>query len=205
MDKYKNILVPCTSIKSDAKGVKSDLISLSFHEELYQQRKQIIDLYTHADCIICGRNFIKEESTAPKRNLDWENCLPACQRYTGVIYSHVEAQNWQKADNVLIVSPLWGIIRPQDKIPNYSLEMCDFLIDKKNNIHTRIWKLWRPALDNLINKLTKNQKPYTLLYKKCSLGFEVNTRNTFESPITNWNDNYGHNKGRWLNNYLSNK
>jgi cytoplasmic iron level regulating protein YaaA (DUF328/UPF0246 family) len=205
MDKYKSILVSCSSRKSDAKGVKSELISLSFNEELYQQRKKIVDLYTDTDCIIRGRNFIKEKPTAPKRNLDWENCLPACQRYTGVIYSHVEARNWQKADDVLIVSPLWGIIRPQDKIPNYSLEMCDFLIDKKNNIHTCIWQLWRPAMDNLINKLTKNQKPYTLLYQKCSLGFEVNTRNTFESPLPNWRDNYGHHKGGWLNDHLSNR
>ena len=205
MDYNKNILVSCSSRKSNVKGVKSDLTSLSFHNELHQTRKYIIDRYLNGDCNFWDTKTNQKRNLCPSKSLDWGNCLPAYKRYTGIVYSHVEKCNWQKADNVLIISPLWGIIRPEDKIPHYNLQMSDLLISEKNHTETAIWRVWRPVLDDLLVKLSKNIPPYTLLFNNCSLAFGVNNRNTFESPIPNWNDNYGHHKGKWLNNYLSNK
>ena len=56
-------------------------------------------------------------------------CAPAINRYTGVVYQHLdweslskEAKNYME-NNVLIFSGLFGIISPITKIPNYKLEV----------------------------------------------------------------------------------
>ncbi|WP_291402548.1 hypothetical protein [Daejeonella sp.] len=104
MSSKNKILVPCTSRKSDAKGEKSNLDDLSFNQ-LNSARKFIVDKYSNSDYDIIvdrTRNIHRHDNNS--RTLDWDNCLPAYQRYTGIIFSKVEEQNWQKADNVLFVS-----------------------------------------------------------------------------------------------------
>ncbi len=96
-------------------------------------------------------------------------------------------------------------IKPDDKIPNYSLMMTD-RISFKNEYSSRvIWDLWRPALDKILEDLNQSQSNlYTLLFQKCSMGFSMKTRNSFVRPITKRNDNYGYNNGIWLNQFLTN-
>jgi cytoplasmic iron level regulating protein YaaA (DUF328/UPF0246 family) len=204
MSPINKILVPCTSRKSDAQGEKSSLADLSFNQ-LNNVREFIEDTYRniHYDIISDrSRNIHRHDNNS--RTLDWDNCLPAYKRYTGILFSKVEEQNWQNADNVLLVSPLWGIIKPHDKIPKYTLEMTDFLSSETHNFNSAIWRIWRPVLDELINELSDGQTTFSLLYNKCSHGFSVDTRNSFESPVIQWRDKYGHHKGEWLNDYLSN-
>ena len=204
MNTRNNILVPCTNRKSDAQGEKSSLADLSF-TQLNSVRKFIVDKYLNSDYDIIvdrTRNIHRHDNNS--RTLDWDNCLPAYKRYTGILFSKVEEQNWQNAHNVLFVSPLWGIIKPHDKIPKYTLEMTDFLSSETHNFNSAIWRFWRPVLDELINELSDSQTTFSLLYNKCSHGFSVDTRNSFESPVIQWRDNYGHHKGEWLNDYLSN-
>jgi hypothetical protein len=106
MDKIKDILISCTKSKSNAQGEKSSLADLSFNQ-LNVVRKFIVDKYLATDYNVISdriRNIHRHNDNA--RTLDWNNCLPAYQRYTGNIFSKIEDQNWQNEDNVLIVSPL---------------------------------------------------------------------------------------------------
>jgi cytoplasmic iron level regulating protein YaaA (DUF328/UPF0246 family) len=205
MNTRNDILVPCTNRKSDAQGEKSSLADLSF-TQLNSVRKFIVDKYLNSDYDIIvdrTRNIHRHDNNS--RTLDWDNCLPAYKRYTGILFSKVEEQNWQNADNVLFVSPLWGIIKPHDKIPKYTLEMTDVIQSAIHKYNSVIWRIWRPVLDNLITELYPKETVYTILYQKCSLGFSVDIRNSLESPETVWRDNYGHHKGEWLNDELSGK
>lgn len=205
MNSKNKILVPCTSRKSDDVGSESSLAQLSF-PKLDVKRRQLLDIYTNTDYTIFSdkkHKIIRHQDES--RGLNWKNCLPAYKMYTGRIFSQVNIDNWQKAKDVLLVSPLWGIIKPEDMIPKYTLEMSDYIFSKKNNLSSSVWKIWRPVLDELIHELSDGQTTFSLLYNKSSRGFSVNTRNTFECPVPNWRDNYGHYKGEWLNDYLSSK
>lgn len=205
MNSRKNILVPCTSRKSDAQGEKSSLADLSFNQ-LYNVRKFIVDTYTDGNYgIISDRTRNINRHDINSRTLDWDNCLPAFKRYTGIVFSKVEEQNWQNADNVLIISPLWGIIKPYDKIPDYTLEMTDVIQSNMHNYNSVIWRIWRPILDNLLTELYPKETIYTLLYQKCARGFSVDVRNSLERPELVWRDKYGHHRGEWLNDCLSNR
>ncbi|MCW3015440.1 MAG: peroxide stress protein YaaA [Solirubrobacterales bacterium] len=55
--------------------------------------------------------------------------LPAARRYTGVLYDHLDlatlpaAERRRADDHVVILSGLWGAVRPGDAIPPYRLSM----------------------------------------------------------------------------------
>jgi cytoplasmic iron level regulating protein YaaA (DUF328/UPF0246 family) len=55
--------------------------------------------------------------------------LPAARRYTGVLYDHLGLETLpaparrRAADSVVILSGLWGAVRPDDAIPPYRLSM----------------------------------------------------------------------------------
>lgn len=205
MKTEKNIIISCSSRKSKETGIKAKLSDLSF-DQLFETRSYLSECYLDPDY-----DFISERRLNALRHqnicrcLEWNNCMPAHSRYTGKVFSQVQEHNWQKADKVFILSPLFGIIKPKDKIPYYKLKMSDILFSEKHNINIPIWRLWRSVLDELMVELSNNEITYSLLFNKCSLGFGVNTRNSFESPVANWRDNYGHHKGEWLNNQLSGK
>lgn len=63
--------------------------------------------------------------------------MPAIERYTGVVYDAIDYQTLKKKsdfdEKVLIVSGLFGLVRPTDLIPNYRLK-----IDKLKA--ARLWK-----------------------------------------------------------------
>lgn len=73
--------------------------------------------------------------------------LPAVERYTGVLYRELEwaslpvAARRRGADQVRIVSGLWGLVAPSDPIPAYRLQMSARL-DGLGRLST--W--WRPRL-----------------------------------------------------------
>lgn len=73
--------------------------------------------------------------------------LPARQRYTGVLYRELDPASLPAAARrrldaqVLIVSGLWGLVAPEDPIPDYRLKMSARL-DPLGRLST--W--WRPAI-----------------------------------------------------------
>jgi cytoplasmic iron level regulating protein YaaA (DUF328/UPF0246 family) len=60
-----------------------------------------------------------------RRNLTLREApaAPAHEVYTGVLYEHLGLGSFDRADDVLIASALWGFVRPSDRIPAYRLSM----------------------------------------------------------------------------------
>lgn len=93
-------------------------------------------------------------ATEANRQLLTAPTMPAIDRYTGVLYSALDAGSLAarartRLDrSVLIVSGLWGLVAPGDPIPDYKLKMGASL--------PRLGKLstwWRPAIDEQLAAL----------------------------------------------------
>ncbi len=70
--------------------------------------------------------------------------LPAIERYTGVMYDAIDYQSLNEAEklcfdqNIIIMSGLFGAVRPFDLIPKYKLKMGAKL--RRNMTCAAIWK-----------------------------------------------------------------
>ncbi len=121
-------------------GPPVDLGSLSGADELTAARERVLD----ALVTLCARTGTRAENRARKvlglppglvselavdAVLRDAPTLPASARYTGVLYDHLAlgtlpaAAARRAADRVVIVSALWGAVRPDDAIPAYRLSM----------------------------------------------------------------------------------
>lgn len=97
------LLPPSEGKTAPEAGEPVDLGSLAFAAELRKQREQVLDALD------------PELRTAP--------AAPAAEVYTGVLFKRLElAELPVKARRqVLIASALWGVVRPDDRIPYYKL------------------------------------------------------------------------------------
>jgi cytoplasmic iron level regulating protein YaaA (DUF328/UPF0246 family) len=74
---------------SKGKSQTSNLISLTAFPELYDARKELIELLGI--------------------QLNWSQTLPAYKLYNGKVYKKVSLENWTKENtNIIIVSALFG-------------------------------------------------------------------------------------------------
>ncbi len=73
--------------------------------------------------------------------------MPACERYTGVLYRELDWASLtgiarrRGVDRVRTVSGLWGLVAPDDPIPHYKLKMSAALGELG-----RLSTWWRPRL-----------------------------------------------------------
>lgn len=87
-------------------------------------------------------------ATAVNRLTESSPTMPAIERYTGVLYDELDAGSLTAAARrrleaqVLIFSGLWGVLAPEDPIPDYKLKMGASL-GRLGRLAT--W--WRPAID----------------------------------------------------------
>lgn len=98
------ILLPPSEGKAEpGLGEPVDLGSLAFPKQLGERREQVLDA------------FEPELRQAP--------AAPAAEVYTGVLFKRLELAGVpEKARRqVLIFSALWGVVRPDDRIPHYKL------------------------------------------------------------------------------------
>jgi len=96
------VLLPPSEGKAHPEGgEKLDLDSLVFAEELGEQREQLLDA------------FDSELRVAPAG--------AAAEVYTGVLFGRLKLPKLGKRarGRVLIASALWGLVRPDDRIPYY--------------------------------------------------------------------------------------
>ncbi len=98
------------------------------------------------------------------RTLGSGHVLPAIERYTGVLYDNLDAASLD-ADararleaGVLIVSGLWGLVRPTDPIPDYKLKI-DASLPPLGRLRT--W--WRDALTPVLDRSTRDRVVWDLL------------------------------------------
>ncbi|MCH7231359.1 peroxide stress protein YaaA [Glycomyces sp. L485] len=89
------------------------------------------------------RHYVKlnrELRTAPT--------LAAWELYNGVLYDRLGLGDLPDGNQVLIASPLWGLLRPSDRVPPYRMPMSAQLPGTE-----RLAKLWRPAVAETLGAL----------------------------------------------------
>lgn len=98
------VLLPPSEGKAEpAAGEPVDLGSLAFAAELGRRREQVLDAFDPA---------LRKAPAAP-----------AADVYTGVLFKRLELPRVavKARRQVLIFSALWGVVRPDDRIPHYKL------------------------------------------------------------------------------------
>jgi hypothetical protein len=76
---------------------------------------------------------------------------PVLEVYTGPLHEGLDAANWsgtasQRAnDSLVVVSALWGALRPTDRIPRYRLHVCARLAGME-----RLEPTWRAVLPDVL-------------------------------------------------------
>lgn len=118
------VLLPPSEGKAHPEaGEPIDLDSLAFAEELGERREQLIDAFDPG---------LRDVPAAP-----------AAEVYTGVLFKRLELPQLpaKARRRVLIASALWGVVRPDDRIPHYKFPPKTRLegIGAPN-------AFWRPAL-----------------------------------------------------------
>ncbi|HSC21010.1 MAG TPA: peroxide stress protein YaaA [Solirubrobacterales bacterium] len=117
------LLPPSEGKTAPAEGEPVDLDSLAFAAELGERREELLDALDPQ---------LREASAGP-----------AAEVYTGVLFQRLELPKLpaKARRRVLIASALWGVVRPDDRIPYYKLPPKE----KLDGIGP-LAKYWRPAL-----------------------------------------------------------
>jgi uncharacterized protein len=122
------VLLPPSEGKSHPEaGGSVDLGSLPFAERLSERREELLD--------------------ALDPQLRKTPAAPAAEVYTGVLFKRLELPQLpaKVRRRVLIASALWGVVRPDDRIPYYKLPP-----KQKFDGIGPLAKYWRPALAEVL-------------------------------------------------------
>ncbi|MCT1602853.1 peroxide stress protein YaaA [Kocuria sp. p3-SID1433] len=106
-------------------------------------------------------------SLAPEvqRNLSLRTApaAPALQIYTGVLYDALGTetltaeQRRVAEDSVVVISALWGAVRPVDRIPAYRLSMGTALRGLGKREPVKLSSFWKPRLGEALGTQTEGQ------------------------------------------------
>jgi cytoplasmic iron level regulating protein YaaA (DUF328/UPF0246 family) len=123
------ILLPPSEGKfSPAEGQPVDLDSLAFAAELGERRARLLDALERLGTLSTGR-ALKQlaiskgqvDEIAVDAELRSAPAAAAAEVYTGVLYDRLRLPELpaRARRQVLIASALWGVVRPEDRIPYY--------------------------------------------------------------------------------------
>ena len=143
------ILIPPSEGKAKVRSLEVLFKNTNFEFAKYTQ--QIVDLL----CLIENEDLTSVYGTTQEKammfhrqNQDAFNskCVPAIERYTGVVYNHIEWNTLSKKSknymqkHILIFSGLFGLLTPETLIPDYKLKM---------NVLS-LKSLWGPIISNYL-------------------------------------------------------
>jgi cytoplasmic iron level regulating protein YaaA (DUF328/UPF0246 family) len=129
------ILLPPSEGKAEGGATKSAWkpSSGTFGRQLGDQRTDIaqrLALIKGGDSTLLGvKGDLLVRATAANRTLVGAPTLPAWQRYTGVVWDHLDIatlsapQRTRALNNIVVVSGLLGLVRAADPVPDYRLKM----------------------------------------------------------------------------------
>lgn len=145
-------------------GPALDIDSLSF-PTLSKMRSRVLDALV-ATCqlpdaprrLLVGPSLIEEVG----RNVRLRDVptMRAIDTYAGPLYLGLEASSWpprvlaRAARQVVIVSSLWGALRPADRIPPYRLHVCARLVGMD-----RLEQTWRSVLPRVLSAAAGSAGP----------------------------------------------
>jgi cytoplasmic iron level regulating protein YaaA (DUF328/UPF0246 family) len=95
--------------------------------------------------------------------------LPAWQRYTGVVWDHLNLSSMPGAARnsalrrLFVPSGLMGLVRADDPVPDYKLKMGAVLAPMG-----RLSRWWKPAVTSALSRLARNHVVVNLLPKEHS-------------------------------------
>lgn len=123
----KILLAPSES-KNEGGEQKFKLENLSFYNELGGLRSELwakyLGVFACGDpAAICALTGLKNP-----QNVDFDLAMSAIERYSGVAYDYLDFSSLHKKalnfldENLLIFSNLFGIVKPNDLLPNYKLK-----------------------------------------------------------------------------------
>jgi cytoplasmic iron level regulating protein YaaA (DUF328/UPF0246 family) len=123
------ILLPPSEGKfTPSEGAPVDLDSLAFAPELGERRERLLDALERLGTVATARALKQLDISkgqvgeiAVDATLRAAPAAPAAEVYTGVLYDHLRLPKLpaKARRRVLIASALWGVVRPEDRIPYY--------------------------------------------------------------------------------------
>lgn len=118
-------------------------------------------------------------ATAANRAVRTAPTMAAIDRYTGVLYDALDAGTLSTRDRrrldaqVVVLSALWGLVRPTDPIPDYKLKMGATL-SGLGKLST--W--WRPAITDALAPLVEGRVVWDLLPNEHAAAWDPPTPST---------------------------
>lgn len=150
------LLLPPSEGKATGGGEPSWSPDLgTFGELLDDRRAEVLAALTAADggdaklLGVSGRHL--DRARGANLGLLGAPTLPAWQRYTGVVWDHLDPAGLTPAQrrSIVVVSGLHGLVRADDPVPDYRLKMGASLPPMK-----KLSTWWRPVLaDVLVERL----------------------------------------------------
>lgn len=124
------LLPPSEGKSAPATGAPVDLAGLAFAAELTERRQKLLAALEALDRVsvkraqaMLGLSPGQTGEIAVDIALRDAPAAPAAEVYSGVLYDHLGLAKLpaRARKRVLIASALWGVVRPQDRIPYYRL------------------------------------------------------------------------------------
>ncbi len=108
---------------------------------------QLIDLCENEDEAVATLKLSARQRHCVQQNRELRTAptLAAWELYTGVLYERLGLGDLPDGNQVLIASPLWGLLRPSDRVPPYRMPMSAQLPGLE-----KLTKVWRPAVGELL-------------------------------------------------------
>ncbi len=160
------IILPPSETKRPAPddGPALDLMRLSF-SELTPMRRRVLDALVTTSAEPDGhRRLLVRPSLAGEVARNRRVCelptRPAADTYAGPLYVGLDPTEWsaetwsRAAREVVVVSALWGALRPADRIPPYRLHACARLVGLD-----RLEPMWRTLLRDILADAAERRGP----------------------------------------------
>ncbi|GAB2845521.1 peroxide stress protein YaaA [Actinocorallia aurea] len=174
------LLPPSEGKRTAGTGPPLDLSTLSY-AALTPVRDKVLASLTelcsgpeaHAQAVL-GLTDGQRDAIARNRELRAAPTLRAAELYTGVLYDHLRLADLDEAARakILIFSGLWGVLRPDDRVPPYRLAMGVRLPSLG-----ALAGVWRPALHEAVDHgglvVDMRSAPYAAAWKRPSVGVRV--------------------------------
>lgn len=144
------LLPPSEGKASGGDGAPLDIASLSFdslnptRERLVRALARLSERPRVAQKILGVKGPALEKAKIENASIESAPTMPAINRYTGVMYDAIDYRSLADsaresfAETVIIMSGLFGVVRPFDMIPAYKLKMGASLI--RGKACATVWK-----------------------------------------------------------------
>jgi len=123
----KDLIILIPPSEGKAEGGNEEAIKTS--AEVKAQIKRLQNYSGDIEKLLGVKGKALKKAKKANKNILKSKTMPAIKRYTGVVYAGIDYANLRIENkkyfdkHVRIVSALFGLVTPQDKIPNYKLKI----------------------------------------------------------------------------------